>query len=373
MDPFKYGQVVSGEYFCPRPDLAKTLKEHIEAGQNVYVQGERRIGKTSLITDVAKGLKSHQLLYVDLLGIKSVDLLVKKIALSLAGSSDKKGNFLERIMKHLAHLGFAFSLDPITYAPSITVAPGVRSSGPDSIEAALSLIGTVHTSAHPVLVVFDEFQAILGIKDKEEIIARMRGIIQFQPDIPYVFAGSVRSAMDELFISPDSPFFKSAIQIFVGPLDEKEFRGYLVERFQKGAREITDTALDEIFKICDGVSGDAQQLCSALWSITDEDAIITEKTIPDALTVVFGRELAGYEAAVESLSEQQMKCLVGVAKYGGKEVTGLEFLNYTGLPLPSSSKKAVERLVSLRILFRQKGEYRFTNPFFKEWLQRREF
>ena len=47
MAPFKYGMVVDGENYCPRTELARQSSKLIEAGLNVVVQGERRIGKTS--------------------------------------------------------------------------------------------------------------------------------------------------------------------------------------------------------------------------------------------------------------------------------------------------------------------------------------
>lgn len=373
MDPFRYGQVVSGEYFCPRPELAKALQGYIKAGQNVYVQGERRIGKTSLISETVAGLPAHRPVYIDLLGIKSVDMLVKEIAAAVIRMGDKRDNLFERMGKYLARLGLSFSFDPVTAFPSVAIIPGARPDGPDSLDAALDLIGSIHTAKRPVVVILDEFQAILGLKNHAGIVARMRGKIQFQPKIPYVFAGSIRHKMEALFVSPDSPFFKSAVQLSVGPLDEKIFRKHLAGRFKKGKREISDTVLDEVFRVCDGITGDVQQFCSALWSVTEEKTRITEKALPEALAVIFGRERAGYEATVENISEQQLKCLVGVARHGGRETTGIDFLGKTGIPLAASAQKALERLVQLRILFRQRAEYRFTNPFFREWLLRRGF
>ena len=49
MNAFKYGCSVEGENFCARPDLSKSLSNYIESGQNLVIQGERRIGKTSLV------------------------------------------------------------------------------------------------------------------------------------------------------------------------------------------------------------------------------------------------------------------------------------------------------------------------------------
>ena len=58
MRPFKYGCVVTGDAFCPRPALQKALVGNIRDGQNVVLVGERRMGKTSLV-------------YVDLLNVRT--------------------------------------------------------------------------------------------------------------------------------------------------------------------------------------------------------------------------------------------------------------------------------------------------------------
>jgi len=53
---------------------------------------------------------------------------------------------------------------------------------------------------------------------------------------------------------------------------------------------------------------------------------------------------------------------------GGKAPQSSAFLRGIGLSMPGSVKKALSRLVQLKIIYRQKGEYKFVNPFFKTWL-----
>ena len=78
MNPFKYGCVVSGENFCPRPELERQLKEFAKSGQNLVVQGARRMGKTSLVVETVKSLRGVSLLYVDLFSVKSIGDFVFK-------------------------------------------------------------------------------------------------------------------------------------------------------------------------------------------------------------------------------------------------------------------------------------------------------
>ena len=59
MNPFKYGQIVKESDFCQRPNLTKKLTNNIKRSQNVYIQGERRIGKSSLICEAVRKLKKY--------------------------------------------------------------------------------------------------------------------------------------------------------------------------------------------------------------------------------------------------------------------------------------------------------------------------
>ena len=58
-----------------------------------------------------------------------------------------------------------------------------------------------------------------------------------------------------------------------------------------------------------------------------------------------------------------------MAVRGGSQLYSHEFATLAGLST-SSIRRIVDRLVADRILFLRKGSYRFSNPFFREWLAR---
>ena len=62
---FKYGMVVDGENYCPRPELARQFSQLVESGLNVVVQGERRMGKTSFVDEMIAEVRGMELVYVD--------------------------------------------------------------------------------------------------------------------------------------------------------------------------------------------------------------------------------------------------------------------------------------------------------------------
>lgn len=366
MNPFKYGQIVKEADFCQRPKLVEKLSGYIKRGQNVYVQGERRIGKSSLICETIRRLKKYRLIYVDLLEVKSSDDFVKRIVTAII-TMEQFAGFMERVFKKLSHIRPTITTDPITGMPSISLDSSVRLS-PDSIHGVMDLVSSYHTKTKPVVIVFDEFQDILNLKDAKEILAILRSKVQFHTEIPYIFAGSVRNRMDSIFNDPDSAFFKSSVPLYVGPLDKKIFMKFIIDKFKIGERSVTSVVLSRVFDVCENIPGDIQQFCDSLWDITFYGDQITADHIPKALELIFAHESKGYEADLKIVTGQQLKFLMGLARFGGKAPMSSEFLRKSGIFQASSIKRALDRLIFLKIIFHYEGEYRFVNPFFRAWL-----
>jgi hypothetical protein len=123
-----------------------------------------------------------------------------------------------------------------------------------------------------------------------------------------------------------------------------------------------------VIELAHNIPGDAQALCSCLWDCTDEGATISDKHVTLALELIYARESKVYESDLARLTGQQLKCLIGLARMGGKAPLSAEFLKGVGIPLPASVKKALTRLLHLKIIYRYQREYRFVNPFFRSWL-----
>jgi AAA+ ATPase superfamily predicted ATPase len=365
MNPFKYGQVVSDKDFCPRPKLEKELTDHILSAQNVLLKGERRIGKTSLIYEIIRKLKKPRLLYIDILEIKTIDDLCRRIIKAIV-SMEQKSGVVTKTFRSLAHLKPTLTIDPITGTPSLSLDASVQLK-PDSIQGLMDLIES-ENKRKKLVVVFDEFQDILNLKEGSIALGILRSKVQFHTEIPYVFAGSVRNQMDEIFNHPRSAFFKSAATMNVPPLDREVFSDFLQKKFLKGKRTVSQSLIDQIFDIAQDIPGDVQQLCGAVWESTSYQDNIKDDIIPTALELIYSRELKGYEASLTQVTGQQLRCLIGLARLGGKSPLSTEFIKFTGISQPASIKRALNRLIKLKIIYRYHKEYKFINPFFKSWL-----
>lgn len=365
--PFRYGCVVDGEYFCPRPELERQLRGYAESGQNLVIQGERRIGKTSLVKKAISGMKGERLLYIDFYGIRTLSDFCRRVMVGVGGVTEKM-SFLKKALALAYRLRPALTIDSNTGAPTITV-DARAASEPESLGAVMTTVKKLAEDGG-LCVVMDEFQDILKLADANRILAEMRGTIQFQADTPYFYLGSVRNDMLRIFTHYDSPFFKSALPFEVSPIDTGEFARFIVSRFKKGGCRIDIETARSVIEFADGVSGDVQELCDALWGVTDDGGMVTAGDLPKALAVVFAREKNGFESIIEDLTPNQLTVLKGLAEMDEARVFTADFMNHVRIASPGAIKRALNSLVALRLIYyRHRTEYRFSNPFFREWLK----
>ena len=99
MNPFRYGCIVAGENYCPRRELQRQLKELIVSGQNVVVQGPRRMGKTSLVGETVRSIRGMRMVYVDLFCARTAAEFCRRV----------------ECMRFLIHLRARFSKAPYRF------------------------------------------------------------------------------------------------------------------------------------------------------------------------------------------------------------------------------------------------------------------
>lgn len=122
MNPFKFGQVVSGSDFCARTSLLHDLKENIRSGQNTYLVGGRRMGKSSLIQEAIRTFRGLRAIEGDLLEVKSVEELCRELIRGIF-ASECNASFLERASGLLARFRPALTFDQVTNSWSVSIEP----------------------------------------------------------------------------------------------------------------------------------------------------------------------------------------------------------------------------------------------------------
>jgi hypothetical protein len=367
MNPFKYGSTVDGEHFCPRPELARKLASYIEAGQNVVIQGERRTGKTSLVFETVRHMRGVALFHADFLGVRDQADFCGRLVSAL-GRLESSDGWLAKILRALAHLRPSVTLDPATGAPSVTLDARVAAE-PASLDSVLSAL-VAQTAKRKICVVLDEFQDILDLEDGPRTLAVLRGRIQLDSRTSYVFLGSVRNRMTDIFWNSRSPFFHSAAAFPVGEIDAGAFFRFARKRFATEGRVLPRETFNEAYAAASRNPGYTQELCEALWQTSSEGDTLRPADVARALEAVFDREREHYVFYVKQLTALQFRVLRAFAQHGGREPYSARFLEAANTVNRTSVKKAVAKLEKADLVYRHDAEYRFVNPFFREWVKR---
>lgn len=374
-NPFVYGRVVTGDEFFGRKILVKQLRGHIQSGQNVVLFGERRMGKTSLVYEVLSKHKERNILRFDFNEVKTIEEIVAR-AVEGIRRMESRIPLKERLMRLVFRVGGTIDsgTDPVTGLPSFSITPHI-SDPVTSIAGLFDFIEESHKQ-QPLAVFFDEFQGLLELKDSRSLLGAIRGRIQYHAEIPYLFAGSVRRRMYEIFMDPQNPFYKSALPIEVGPLPFEEFAEFLRKAFSTGKRRIDNQFSRTINELIYENTGDIQHLCSALWEVSQPGDVIDQQHLNRSLELVWQTEEPFYAARRRKLSVVQDRVLRALAETGGKEPFGAVFRKKAGNVGPSSIQRALDRLEKDEFIFQPFDSaagcerYRFYQPFFRLWLIR---
>ena len=129
-------------------------------------------------------------------------------------------------------------------------------------------------------------------------------------------------------------------------------------------------SLEELLDLCYDIPGDIQQLCIYIWLESDKNSEISEDVVKNALLNMLAILKNSYDKIYDSLSNQQILFLKALAvRENGCSNISKEFLKISQIDLTQSAKKAANRLIEKKIIIKEDKIYRFSDPFFKEWVK----
>jgi len=376
-NPFRYGDIATGEYFTNRVRELDEVREDITNGQNIVIISPRRYGKTSLLYEAMRQLRAGGVLvaYVDLFRAPTKDRFADVLAAAVYSGLV---NPVERVWKDAVGLFQKLPIQPrVTIGPdgmpSFEFSAGQRSRDIDhTIEELLALPGRIaRERKRTVAVVFDEFQQVLGID--EHLPGVMRAVFQTQHEVAHVFLGSRRHLMHEVFTNQHQPLYKMAKPILLAPIAADAFAAYIETRFAETDQPITGEAIAEILRVTGGHPHDTQELCYFLWAhARAEGRVAVEATaVEAALGQVLDAESAHFITVWEDLSVHQRLVLLALSRESGA-VYGEVYRRGHRLGSAASVQRSLARLVDLEIIEQHEGTiFTICDVFFRAWIERR--
>jgi len=176
--------------------------------------------------------------------------------------------------------------------------------------------------------------------------------------------------MYEIFMSPSSPFFKSAQPMEIGPFPKDEICSALAHVFliEKGS-SVESGALERAYDWVHGTTGDLQQICSTIWNLLPPGTRVTLDRVEQGVQKIIDTYRKMFISKYRELTQKQTTILEGVAIKDGKDLFSVEFQTLTGQPI-GTIQAAIKRFENNQIIYQPVGEscYRFVDPFFQAYL-----
>ena len=377
-NPFVYGKVVRGKSFADREAEIEELMADIASGQSVIIFSPRRYGKTSLILEVLDHAREEGLLsvYLDLFKVTSEEGFIaayaKEVAKLQTGGVRSVLRNLRELLPRLvpkvvlksekAGVEVEFEFDPRSERAPLL----------NDLFEAVAVMG--EKSGKKAVVVFDEFQEIADWDAARNVERQMRAHFQLHQRVSYIFMGSKRHLIQEIFQSKNRPFYRFGKHFPLEKMPRNEFATFIQKRFGETGVQIAASAIDAILNVTEDHPYYTQLLCHILWDRTHETKAVTTDDVSSALQEVFLREAHAFHDLWDMLPLKARQLLVALAKEENSQVQlySSDFLQRYGLGSASSVQRAVFRLMTEEILEKVNGRYQYTDVFFKRWI-RNEF
>ncbi len=368
-NPFTLKEVPAGPAFCDREQEQTDLIKIAAAGQNVLLYSPRRYGKTSLIRKVQHQLGSDGVLtaYCDLFGVSSIEEIAGRIAKSIYTITRKNESLFQKSIRFLT--SFRPVLSPShDGSVSVSVQPAYTSEPMELLETTMAaLAGFVQDVPNPVHIVLDEFQEICEIDKSIRIEGLLRHHIQ-RMQCGFVFVGSRRRILLEMFNNRKRPFFQSTINYELKPLPQNDLIDFIVSQFDRSGKYVSASLAAEISNIVDRHPYYVQKFCFFLFDRAKKK--VTSKDIADNYRLVLESEKALFETILRGLTAKQIGILRAIAKEPTQRLFAAEFMTRHNLKSTGGIQRGLKVLTGEDLIERHpsEGTWNVIDPLFRQWL-----
>jgi len=361
-NPFSYSDYVTGKAFCNRDKEQKDLIYYAQNSQNVLVYSHRRMGKTSLVHQVTHQLKKTKptvkSIYIDLYGSLDENDFIDAILTGLTQIESK----LERILKQMAGLKVAGSIDPVTNLPTLSASIKPKEK-PEYLDKALTILAS-YSKKQKLLVVFDEFQEVAKYSE-EGFEKRLRKVIQGHRNISYIFLGSQKHILIEMFDSAKRAFYKMARSYPLENIEMQHYVDWAQKLFKKKSVNVDKEIIIDIVERCDFQPMYIQQFLFDLWRCDT----VNLAALDEIQKSIIRSQKDQFIVLWDLLTLNQKKALRLLAETGGEGIYAAEQLQRVGFNSGSVLQRALMSLVEKEILSKN-GTFEFQDTMLKKLVQR---
>ena len=369
-NPFVVGKYVSPDYFCDREEETAFLMKQIHNGRNTALIAPRRLGKTGLIhhlfaQDEIK--EQYYSFFVDIYATSSLSEFTYLFGNTIYKQlKPLRTQWTERFFQIITSFRAGFKLDALTGEPTFDIGIGEIEQPQTTLDEIFTYL---EAADKPCIVAIDEFQQIMKYGEKN-IEALLRTKIQECKQTIFIFSGSQRHLMSEMFNSPSKPFYQSVISVGLKPLERQTYISFSQKQFLQYSRNIDPVLVGMVYDEFEGTTWYMQMMMNELFALTDKGEKCEVGMLETAKRNVIVTQEMNYKETLQQVPTKQKPVLLALAKeqIAVNAMSG-SFVKKYGLSSASSVQSALKGLMEKDLITRTEKGYRIYDYFFAEWLK----
>ena len=369
VNPFVVTGKIEPEYFCDRVVESARLVKSITNGNNLVLISPRRMGKTGLIRfcyDKEEIRDNYYCFFIDILhttGLREfIHLLGKEIYETLQPRSKKMAKFFLQTLKSI---NGKFGFDISTGLPDFSIALGDIEQPTYLLEEVFKYL---ESADKPCIVAIDEFQQIAKYPEKN-VEALLRSHIQKSGNCHFIYAGSERHMMQQMFLSSKHPFYRSADMLELKEIAREVYIPFVVENFKKSGKSITEEIVGAVYDFFRGHTFYIQKTFNESFADTPEGGSCTMEIVRTAITALIDSYDTIFREILSNIPEKQKELLYAIALDGeASAITSAAFIRKHSLSSASSVQSAVKKLLEKDLITENGKIYAVSDKFLGIWI-----
>lgn len=368
-NPFLIRGYVDKEYFCDREEETRKLITLLRNGNDVVLAAPRRIGKSGLIHHcfAQDDLKGYYVFYVDIYSTNNLADFVSLLGTEIADKLKAKGKkALQRFWDMVMSLRAGISFDPMGEA-SVNIQVGEIKESKVTLKEIFDFLSNAD---RPCIIAIDEFQQIMDYPEKNTE-ALLRTYIQKCNNAHFIFSGSHRHMMTQMFLSASRPFYQSASHMPLKCIDLNVYTEFAQRLFAKGNKKLEAEVMKAVYEEVEGLTWYVQKLLNELYSMTSEGGTCSMEYFPIAMNNILDSYDNNYTDMLRLLSARQKSLVLAIAREGvATNVQSSSFVKKHHLNSASSVQSGIKTLLEKAYITEHSGGYRIYDLFMQRWLER---
>lgn len=340
--------------FCNRLAERELLTRNIHLGRHTVLISPRRYGKSSLAHEVIVNL-TLPFASIDLFLAHDGKAITKRI---LDGISHAINQMIPVTQKALigiqGYFGhFKIILEASGFSLQATHESSVIDPAEQIFDSLKSLSRLAVDKKKKVILFIDEFQDIASAENSKSIQGAIRHIGQETENIIFVFSGSNRHLLLELFDDNSKPLYMLCDKILLDRMSSADYEPYIQEAAQaKWKVPISEMMLEKILVLTELHPFYVNLLCNEIWK---NNKMPKAEIVHQAWAACYETEERRLISELEKLTKNQQDILKALAFMPTQESNSRKFLNEARLSL-SSVRAGIKSLLEKDMIYQVKRE-----------------